>query len=169
MCHQSLHLFLRPHLSDHWTNTLTRSQVCYSPCGFILSVLLRGGCCKGPLRWETPLCFKRTERPKKLFLTLATSELATCSYYSKASVYLPENKGRCWSFHFFCLKLKRCVAPRGYPTSIESWYSTQKNLWANTWKWVPLRLPLCVVFPLNVNILIVCIHLASCTNVKKQW
>lgn len=74
------------------------------------------------LRKETSLYFKRTKWPKKLFLTLATSELAICSYCSKASVYLLENKGRCWSFHFFCLKLKRCVALRGYlpVTSIKS-------------------------------------------------
>ena len=49
-------------------------------------------------------------------------------------------------------------------------------LWANTWKWVQLRLPFCVVFPLNVNILI-CMHspclLHKCQkkkgNVSKKW
>lgn len=62
-------------------------------------------------------------------------------------------------------------------TSLKSWYSAQKNLWANTWKWVQLRLPFCVVFPLNVNILI-CMHspclLHKCQkkkkgNVSKKW
>lgn len=42
---------------------------------------------------EIPACILRETSSQRNSVTLVTPELATCSYYSKASVYLPETKG----------------------------------------------------------------------------
>lgn len=63
---------------------------------------------------ETRPDFKRTKWPKKLFLTLATSELALCSYCSKVCV-LAWKQRKVLVIPVLCLEAKEMCGSEGLP------------------------------------------------------